>query len=72
MAKNCYYNKLIMNFFGGREDEDKIMVKRDFFSKLPIFGHILEGKNSTHSLFGPWSFLLIHIRFTPSEGPTAL
>jgi hypothetical protein len=26
-------------------------------------------KKSTHSLFGAWSFLLIHICFTPSEGP---
>ena len=26
-------------------------------------------KNSPHSLFGAWLFLLIHIRFTPSEGP---
>ena len=28
-------------------------------------------KKSTRSLFGPWSFLLIHIQFTPSEGPKA-
>ena len=25
-------------------------------------------KKSPHSLFGAWSFLLVHIRFTPSEG----
>ena len=26
-------------------------------------------KKSAHSLFGAWSFLFIHIRFTPSERP---
>ena len=28
-------------------------------------------KKSTPSLFGAWSFFLIHIRFTPSDGPKA-
>jgi hypothetical protein len=69
MAKKCYYNKLIMIFFRGREDEDKIMVKHDFFFKMANFWTYIRRKKSTHSLFGPWSFLLIHIRFTPSEGP---
>ena len=48
--------------------KDQRMVKLDFFSfKTILFGHIL--KMSTRSLFGAWSFLLVHIRFTPSEGP---
>ena len=47
--------------------EDKRMVKLDFISiflKTSFFEHML-----AHSLFGAWSFLLIHIRFKPSEGP---
>jgi hypothetical protein len=35
--------------------------------KTASFGHIL--KESTHSCFDAWLFLLVHIRFTPSEGP---
>ena len=38
------------------------------FFKTTLFGHISK-KLLAHSLFGAWSFLLIHIRFTPSEGP---
>ena len=41
-----------------------------FISNLPIWGHILE--KSTHSFFGAWSFLLVHIRFMPSEGAQRL
>jgi len=50
--------------------ENKIMVTIVYFTLLKtiIFEHIYE-KKSTHSLFGAWSFLLIHIHFTPSEGP---
>jgi hypothetical protein len=49
--------------------EDKIMIKLEFIysSKTTLFGHIL--KKSSHSLFGCMSFLLVHIRFTPGEGP---
>ena len=52
------------------------MVKLDdfyfYFVYLPplpitLFGHML--KKSTHLLFGAWSFLLVHIWLTPSEGP---
>jgi hypothetical protein len=44
------------------------MAKLDvFFIKIALFAHILE--KLAHSLFGVWSFLLIHMRFTPSEGP---
>jgi hypothetical protein len=49
--------------------EDKRMVKLEFlfFSKTALFGPIL--KQSSHSLFGAWSFLLVHIQITPSEAP---
>ena len=63
-----------MNFFlGGREDEDKRLVKLDFsffLFKITFFEHIL--KKSAHSLFGAWLFLFVHIWFTPSEGPKRL
>ena len=58
-----------MNFFGGREDEDKRMVKLEFcffLSTLPCLG-IYMYKINTFT-FGAWSFLLVHIQFTPSEG----
>jgi hypothetical protein len=56
-----------MKFLWGREDEEKRKEDRrtiefDFF----FFEHIL--KISAHSLFGAWSFFLIRIWFTPSEG----
>jgi hypothetical protein len=51
--------------------EDKGMVKLDFFSfKITLFKHI--SHKSTHSIFGAWSFFLVHINFTPSEGPKVL
>ena len=37
------------------------------FSKLPLLD--IYYKKSAHSLFGAWSFLLVHIRVTPSERP---
>jgi hypothetical protein len=49
--------------------EDKRMIRLDFlffFQKCP-FEHIFRKINTF--TFGTWSFLLIHIRFTPSEGP---
>jgi len=49
--------------------EDNIMVKFELFFKIALFGHMLK-KKSAHSLFGAWSFLLVHIWFTPSEGST--
>ena len=49
-----------------REDK-RIMVKLESFSKLSVLGHILK-KISTFT-FGAWSFLLVHIRFTPDEEP---
>jgi hypothetical protein len=38
------------------------MVKLDFLFKPALFGHIL-----AHSLFGAWTFFLVHIQFTPIE-----
>ena len=37
-----------------------------FLFKTAFFGHTW--KKSTHSLFGAWSFLSVHIWFTPNEG----
>ena len=64
---------LLMIFFGGREDEDKRRQKNYLtwiFFKTALFRLTL--KTSAHSLFGAWSFLLVHIRITPSEGPKTL
>jgi hypothetical protein len=52
----------------GIEDEDKRRQTYGqtliiFSFKTIIFGHIKQ--RSSHSLFGAWSFLLVHIRFTP-------
>ena len=38
-----------------------------FFQKCPFWTYFK--KKSAHSLFGAWSLFLVHIRFTPSEGP---
>ena len=59
-----------MNFLWEKKTktkEDKRMVKLDFFFKISLFGHVF--KKSSHSFCGAWSFLLVHIRFTPSEEP---
>jgi hypothetical protein len=49
--------------------EDKRLVKLEiyFIFKYALFGHIL--KKSTPSFLNAWSFLLVHIRFTPNEEP---
>jgi hypothetical protein len=59
--------------FEGREDKETMKTREwsnlNFFPKLP-FSRICRKKNSTHSILGARSFLLlVHIRFTPSEGP---
>ena len=59
-----------MNFFGGREDENKGRQKywSDLdFLKAALFDHIL--LKLAHPLFDAWSFLLVHVWFTPSEKP---
>ena len=54
-------------FFGGGEEKMKTIEWSNYFPfKIAFFGHILE--KSTTSLFVAWSFLLVHIWFTPSEG----
>ena len=61
-------------FSGRREDEDKRRQENGqtciFFLqiKTAVFRLILK-KKSTQSLFDAWSFLLVHIRFSPSEEP---
>ena len=40
-----------------------------FFLKIVLSGHVL--KKSAPSLFGASSFFLVHIWFTPNEGPKA-
>ena len=51
--------------------KDKRMIKLEFFFfKTALFKHIF--KKPTHPHFGAWSFLLVHIWFTPSsKGPKA-
>jgi hypothetical protein len=82
MVENyCYNNSFmiylfiyyfILFYFRGREDEDKRRQENGqtwilFLFKTALFGHTL--KKSAHSHFGAWSFLLVHVWFTPSEGP---
>ena len=71
MVKKCY-NKILIDFFNGKMKtktrEDKRMITLEsFFFETALFGHIYL-KNLAHSLFGAWSSLLVHIRFTHSEG----
>ena len=69
MAKNIY-NDFKMIFWGEEKNEGKRRQKNGqtlIISKTAFFGHIL--KKSAQSFFGAWSFLLIHIQFTPGEVP---
>ena len=50
-----------------REDKRFIKLKFYFIFKSALFGHIL--KKSMPSFLDAWSFLLVHIRFTPNEEP---
>ena len=47
--------------------DDQRMAKLEFYFESALFGHMLK-KISTF-IFSAWSFLLVHIQFTPSEGP---
>ena len=49
-----------------KTSEDKRMVILDFFG-IAVSEHIL--KKISTIIFCAWSFLLVHIWFTPSEGP---
>ena len=40
-----------------------------YFQKCPFWAYIFQ--KLAHSLFGAWSFFMVHIRCTPSEGPKA-
>jgi hypothetical protein len=50
--------------------QDKRIIKLDFlfcFFQIYLFGAYI--KEMSTFTFGAWSFLLVHIQFTPSEGP---
>ena len=47
--------------------ENKKTIELLLFSKLPFLS--MYWKKSAHPLLAAWSFLLVHIQFTPSEGP---
>ena len=78
MAEKCCNIENLMNIFWRGENEDKRgpekMVELYFQpppspqKKTASFGHILKKKPS-HSIFGAWSFLLVHIWLIPGEGP---
>ena len=65
-GKRCY-NKFLMNFLREWENEDMTTREWSNLNSVFLFWHIL--KKLAHSLVGAWSFLLVHIRFTPSEWP---
>ena len=73
MVEKCRFNILIFilpNVFHGckegREEEgEKVNMKEN--PKTGLFGYIL--KNQHVQLLGAWSLLLVHIWFTPSQGP---
>ena len=71
MAEKCCYDKFLITFFWEvKRSEDKRRQENHDQTWI-FFGHII--KKSAHSFFlGAWSFLLVHIWFTPSEGPKAL
>ena len=50
--------------------KDKRMIKLEFFIYFSFSNFFLAYiKKIITFTFGAWSFLLVHIRFTPSEGP---
>ena len=70
--KWCYNLNILIIYLWGREDQDKRRQENDYFYfyfyfKNTLFGHTY--KQIDTSNIGAWSFLLVHIRFTPSEGP---
>ena len=78
VAEKCRYNIFCNEIIYGEEKmktrEDKRMAENGrtwyiviFFENLPFLRHIF--RKATHSLLGAWSFLLVHIQSTPSEGP---
>ena len=60
-------NVSIVTIFRKKEEEGE-KFKHEDNSQTTIFGHI--SKKLAHPFFfGAWSFLLVHIWFTPSQGP---
>ena len=75
MAKKCCFNQIFMILFyfileeeKMKTKEDKRMVKLCFFLVQKCL-FVTHTQKSTHSLFGAWAFLLVHIWFAPSNGP---
>ena len=68
MTEKCCYNKILMKFLLRSEEKWNGQTWCFLFSfqYCPFWAYI---KKKAHPLFGAWSFLLICIRFTPSEGP---
>ena len=75
MAEKWCYNGYLMIFF----EKWREMKTREWstlilfyfnFQNCPCWTYVT--KISTNSFFGAWSFLFIHIWFTPIEGPKAL
>ena len=52
------------------QEKTKKMIILDFYLFFSKFSFLnIYWKNSAHSLFGAWSFLLVHICFTPYDEP---
>ena len=70
MVGRCCYNKLVIIIIIGEEKRKTREWSNLNFCFKTIFLGIYTKKKPTHSLFGAWSLLLVHmIRFTQSEGP---
>ena len=68
MAKKCFYVKILMNFFWW-EEKTREWSNLNFL-KTTLFGHIF--KKTMTFTFGAWSFLSVHILFTPGERPKCI
>ena len=70
LAKNQDVNKRKQEDWRSESKRSQEIGQTLIFPKTTLCRHILN--TSTHSLFGAWLFLLVHIWFTPSEGPQKL
>ena len=70
VAKKYCYNKSSIKKIMGEENmktkEDKKNGQTLIFQNFPFWTYI---QKIAHSLFGAWSFSLVHIHFTHVEGP---
>ena len=67
MVEECHFNLILSNLIVvKRKEKEKVEHGKD--SKIVVFGHVLFLKIA-HLHFGAWSLLLVHVRFTHSEGP---